>query len=59
MTTMQSASRQLSRSNAALALLLLLGNLVFFACVASRHLGSATDLTYPAVQTARITVIGV
>ena len=57
MTTMQPVPRHLSKSDATLALLLLLGNLVFFGCVASRHLGGTADLSVPTTPS-RITVIG-
>ena len=59
MTTQDPSPRQLLRSNAALAVILLLGNLVFFGCVAGRHLTGPTDLSYPEAQSGRITVIGV
>ena len=59
MTTQDPSPRQMLRSNAALALILVVGNLIFFACVAGRHLTGPTDLSYPAAQAARITVIGV
>jgi hypothetical protein len=54
MTTMQPAEQPRSRSNAALAVLLVLGNLFFFGCVVSRYAGGSTDLPREVSQPARI-----
>ena len=51
--------RHLSGSSAALALLLIPGNLVFLACAASRHVSGLRDLSHFAAPSVRITVIGV
>ena len=54
MTTMQPAEQPRMRSNAALAVLLVLGNLFFFGCVASRYAGAAAGPPHLASQPARI-----
>lgn len=54
MTTTQPAPQQRSRSNAALAALLLLGNLFFWGCVASRFTMAPTGWSEMAAQPERI-----
>jgi hypothetical protein len=52
MTTMQPAEQPRSRSNAALAVMLVLGNLFFWGCVVSRYawgtMGSPHIVSQPA-----------
>jgi hypothetical protein len=54
MTATQPAPQPTPRSNAALALLLVLSNLVFLGCVASRCMPTSTDWPETAGQPARM-----
>jgi hypothetical protein len=54
MTATQPAPQPTPRSNAALALLLVLSNLVFWGCVASRCMPTSTDWPETAGQPARM-----
>ena len=54
MTTMQPAERQRSRSDAVLAVTLVLGNLSFWVCVASRYVEVPTGSPYMVSQPEKI-----
>ena len=54
MTTMQLAKQPRLRSTAALAVMLVLGNLFFFGCVASRYAGASTEAPHIFTQPGKI-----
>ena len=54
MTTMQPAEQPRLRSTAALAAMLVMGNLVFFGCVVSRYAGVPTEPPHTFSQPGKI-----
>jgi hypothetical protein len=57
MMTMQPAEQPRLRSTAALALMLVLGNLFFFGCIASRYAGVSTEAPHMFSQPGKIVLV--
>ena len=58
MTTMQPAEQPRLRSTAALAVMLVLGNMFFFGCVVSRYAEVPTEAPHMFSQPGKIVLVG-